>query len=78
MIISLFFQLLKRFHEAEVFDEENIKWLDMNVPLMFRYTWYGTFNKMANTTQVDMEAVNRAWLDSNGYHDNFVPLVYKT
>ena len=48
----------------------------MNVPLMFRYTWYGTFHKMDNTTQVDMETVNRAWLDSNGYHDQFVPVVY--
>ena len=50
----------------------------MNVPLMFRYTWYGTFHKMDNTTQVDMEAVNRAWLASNGYHDKFVPPDYKT
>ena len=50
----------------------------MNVPLMFRYTWYGTFNKIDNSTKIDMDTVNRAWLDSNGYHDNFVPVVYNT
>ena len=48
----------------------------MNVPAMFRYTWYGTMEKMDNKTEVNMERVNRAWIESNGIHANFVPIVY--
>ena len=46
----------------------------MNVARMFRYTWYGTFNKMNNKTLVDMERVNLAWIDSGGFHTKFVPI----
>ena len=58
-----------------MFDDENIKWLDMNVPRMFRYTWYGSLDKIDNNTKIDMERVNRAWLNCEGDHSKFVPAV---
>ena len=48
----------------------------MNVPMMLRYYWYGTFSTIKNGTVIDMEKVNRAWIDSGGVHDNFIPIVY--
>ena len=65
-----------RYEEAHDFDEENIKYLNMNVPMMLRYYWYGTFSTIKNGTVIDMEKVNRAWIDSGGVHDNFIPIVY--
>jgi len=65
-----------RYEEVHNFDEENIKYLNMNVPMMLRYYWFGTFATINNGTVIDMERVNRAWLDSGGIHENFNPIVY--
>ena len=65
-----------RYDEAKVFDDENIKFLDMNVAMMFRYIWYGTFDIMNNGTLVNMDLVNNAWIQSGGDHTKFVPLEY--
>ena len=70
---SLYFN---RYEEVHNFDEENIKYLNMNVPMMLRYYWFGTFSTINNGTVIDMERVNRAWLDSGGIHENFNPIVY--
>lgn len=48
----------------------------MNVPMMLRYYWFGTFATIKNGTVIDMEKVNKAWLDSGGIHENFNPIVY--
>ena len=65
-----------RYEEAHNFDEDNIKFLDMNVAMMLRYYWYGTFEPIKNETVIDMERVNRAWLDSGGNHESFKPIQY--
>ena len=48
----------------------------MNVAMMFRYIWYGTFDIMNNGTLVNMDLVNNAWIQSGGDHTKFVPLEY--
>ena len=48
----------------------------MNVATMLRYYWYGTFERINNESIIDMDRVNRAWLDSGGNHDNFKPINY--
>ena len=65
-----------RYEEAPVFDEENIKWLDMNVPMMLRYYWYGTFDIIKNGSTIDMDRVNKAWIESEGFHERFLPVDY--
>ena len=68
--------LIFRYKEAKVFDDENIKYLDMNIAMMFRYIWYGTFDVMNNGTIVDMDQVNNAWIQAGGDHDKFVAFKY--
>ena len=65
-----------RYEEAKVFDDENIKWLDMNVAMFFRYYWYGTFDMIKNGTKINMEEVNRRWLSCDGDHRKFIPIQY--
>ena len=64
-------KLVFRYNEAPVFDDENIRWLDMNVPMMFRYYWYGTFGIISNDTVIDMDKVNKDWIKSQGNHSKF-------
>ena len=49
----------------------------MNVAMMLRYYWYGTFEPIKNETVIDMDRVNRAWLDSGGNHESFKPIQYQ-
>ena len=65
-----------RYEEVHNFDEDNIKFLDMNVATMLRYYWYGTFERINNESIIDMDRVNRAWLDSGGNHESFKPIQY--
>ena len=71
-----FSHLIFRYKEAKVFDDENIKYLDMNIAMMFRYIWYGTFDVMKNGTIVDMDQVDNAWIQSGGNHNKFVTFKY--
>ena len=57
-----------RYKECEDFDDENIRWLNMTVAMMFRYTWYGSLAPINNDTIIDMERVDKTWIDSKGDH----------
>ena len=59
-----------------MFDDENIKYLDMNIAMMFRYIWYGTLEIMKNGTKVNMDQVNNAWIQAAGDHSRFIPFKY--
>lgn len=60
-----------RYSECRVFDEENVRWLDMTVAMMFRYTWYGSIEPISNGTIIDMDMVNKIWIESQGDHHKF-------
>ena len=47
----------------------------MNIPLMFRYFWYGTFDFIENETIINMDVVNSNWYNSDGNHEKFLSLV---
>ena len=57
-----------RYSECQDFDDENVRWLDMTVAMMFRYTWYGSMEPISNGTIIDMDMVNRIWIESKGDH----------
>ena len=48
----------------------------MNVPMMLRYYWYGTFEIIKNGSTIDMGRVNNAWIESEGFHERFIPVDY--
>ncbi|XP_023320869.1 uncharacterized protein LOC111695693 [Eurytemora carolleeae] len=57
-----------RYDECTEFTEENIRWLDMSVAMMFRYTWFGSILPISNQTKINMAEVNRRWIQSKGDH----------
>ena len=65
-----------RYSEAKNFDHKNIRWLDMTVAMFFRYTWYGSMDIINNHTVIDMDLVNRIWLESKGDHHKFQQAKY--
>ena len=60
-----------RYEECKNFDDKNIRQLDMTVAMFLRYTWYGSLDPIGNDTVVDMDAVNRLWVESKGDHHKF-------
>ena len=65
-----------RYEEAHEFNENNIKWLDMNVPMMFRYYWYGSLDIISNQSTIDMDKVNEHWLKCDGDPSKFDLIKY--